>query len=317
MREIFERKHASTRQSLEPAIHFRRKLSLVVLFIAGLGFILTIVINARVAPLPPGAEAASAKEESTHTDYAAPNGNAPQDFSRFSHRELGHARLPCLLCHRREDGASARPKLPGHTPCAGCHAPQFAAGSGPLCAICHTDERSGALKAFPPLQSFNARFDHARHSRGAARPREGCAACHRPTNRGVALSIPTGFNAHTTCYQCHAPRAEGGTMGDISSCGTCHQLGRHVRVSTQSGAYRVNFSHSEHGSRQRLNCNDCHSVRAAMPRSRQVSAPVVAQHSGSARAQSCMSCHNGQRAFGGRDDFSSCKRCHEGQTFRF
>jgi hypothetical protein len=30
---------------------------------------------------------------------------------------------------------------------------------------------------------------------------------------------------------------------------------------------------------------------------------------------SCRNCHNNKRAFG--EEFASCKRCHQGQTFRF
>src|SRR5215813_5077559 len=50
------------------------------------------------------------------------------DFSQFLHSTPYHARLPCLLCHRRES-SSAQPTLPGksgHAPCTGCHAKQFA-----------------------------------------------------------------------------------------------------------------------------------------------------------------------------------------------
>jgi cytochrome c7-like protein len=39
-------------------------------------------------------------------------------------------------------------------------------------------------------------------------------------------------------------------------------------------------------------------------------------HHAPARASSCASCHNGQRAFGG-DDFAACKRCHTGQRWQF
>jgi hypothetical protein len=30
----------------------------------------------------------------------------------------------------------------------------------------------------------------------------------------------------------------------------------------------------------------------------------------------CASCHNGRRAFGGDFDFKNCHRCHTGQSFR-
>jgi hypothetical protein len=39
-------------------------------------------------------------------------------------------------------------------------------------------------------------------------------------------------------------------------------------------------------------------------------------HHANARAQSCMTCHNDRRAFGG-DDFADCKKCHEGNTWHF
>jgi c(7)-type cytochrome triheme protein len=233
-----------------------------------------------------------------------------KDFSKFSHREPAHTRLPCLLCHRRETTA-AQPKRSGHTPCAGCHVEQFARNSGPICTICHSGQTAGSsdVKPFPKLASFDMKFDHSRH-KGA-----GCATCHKPTGRGnVALSIPSGPSAHNTCYQCHTPRAQA-TGRDISSCGTCHSLGAYSRTPVMAKAFQVNFSHAEH-SKQKLDCSECHQVKAGQPQRRQVSAPVPAMHLVSGRAQSCMSCHNGKRAFGD-DNFSNCQRCHEGQTFRF
>jgi c(7)-type cytochrome triheme protein len=236
------------------------------------------------------------------------------DFSRFSHTTPEHARQACLLCHRREDGA-ARPVLPGHAPCAGCHAQQFNDRASAICTICHTDTGSGALKGFPRLKTFNMVFDHARHNTAGARPRGACAACHRPERRGVALSIPAGFGAHATCFQCHAARAQAGGR-DISSCGTCHRVGSYARTPETAQAYRVNFSHAKHDAGEKLSCQSCHQVRAGAPQRRQVTAPVPQEHNRSQRAQSCLTCHDGKRAFGGYD-FASCKRCHTGRTFGF
>src|SRR5206468_8256431 len=73
------------------------------------------------------------------------------DYGRFQHSSRNHSRLPCLLCHRRESN-SPIPKRPGgsnHLPCAGCHAQQFSSSESPICTICHTDVKSGALKSFP------------------------------------------------------------------------------------------------------------------------------------------------------------------------
>jgi len=236
------------------------------------------------------------------------------DFSKFLHSSPNHARMPCLLCHRRESN-SPRPNLPGgsgHAPCAGCHAQQFANNESPICTICHTDARSGAIKSFPQLKSFRVNFDHARHlnMNGVA-----CARCHRPARGGVALSIPSGFNAHSTCYGCHTPRARSGSR-DISSCGTCHKLGGYRRTPSWTTAFRLNFSHAKHGASQKLNCDDCHQVKPGLPQGRQVTAPEAANHHASGRTQSCMTCHDGKRAFGG-DDFTVCKRCHTGNVWRF
>lgn len=233
------------------------------------------------------------------------------DYSKFLHNSRNHARLPCLLCHRRETN-SPRPQLPGqsnHAPCAGCHAQQFSNSDSPICTICHTDVKSGALKPFPRLRSFSMKFDHSRHVKieGVS-----CATCHRPSRGGVALSIPAGFNAHQTCYRCHTPRAQ--SQGrDISSCRTCHQLGGYRRTPEITQAFRVGFSHSKH---QKVTCIDCHQVRAGMPQRRQVTSPAPLNHHARAGTESCMSCHDGKRAFGG-DDFSVCKRCHTGKSWRF
>jgi predicted CXXCH cytochrome family protein len=236
------------------------------------------------------------------------------DFSKFLHSSANHARMPCLLCHRRESNA-ARPALPGgsgHVPCSGCHAQQFANPESPICTICHTDVGSGALKPFPRLKSFRMTFNHARHMNmsGAS-----CTTCHRPARGGVARSIPAGFNAHSTCFGCHTPRANSGGR-DISSCGTCHKPGGYARTPVWTAAFRMNFSHAKHGPSQKLACNDCHQVRAGLPQRRQVTSTEAANHHASGRGQSCMTCHDGKRAFGG-DDFSVCKRCHTGNKWQF
>ena len=246
------------------------------------------------------------------SNLSGPASTAVADFSRFQHENPNHSRLPCLLCHRREND-SVQPTLPGkdkHTPCIGCHQPQFASGSsGPICTICHTDAQTGAMKAFPPLRSFNRKFDHAKHS-GA-----GCNSCHRPANRGVALTIPSGMSAHKNCFGCHGPNADANGK-DISSCGVCHELGRLTRTSHNARAFRMGFSHVRHDSSESLRCLDCHKVLAGRPQGQQVSDPVALNHHAPSRRFSCMSCHNGNRAFGG-DDFSVCTRCHKGSTWRF
>lgn len=273
-------------------------LAVSVLFI---GIVRSASSTAAIAPLPTMGPAPEPQDQTIN-------------FSKFYHSNANHARLPCLLCHRREN-TSARPSLPGgggHLPCMGCHAKEFANSSSPVCVICHTNSQSGALKAFPALRSFNMRFDHARH---ASMGRVSCSTCHRPSRGGVAMTIPAGFNAHVTCYQCHGPQAKSGDR-DISSCGTCHQLGGYSRTTTQAAAFKVGFSHARHGGSQKLSCNECHSVRAGMPQRRQVTSPLAFNHHASAGTKSCATCHTGKRAFGG-DDFSACTKCHQGPQWHF
>ena len=256
--------------------------------------------ESELAPLPQNCDACHKAVQVTNQRVFAHA--QPQNYSQFKHDDRNHARLPCLLCHRRENN-SPQPTLPGkaaHTPCTGCHAQQFSNPASAICTICHTDVQSGKVKAFPPLRSFDARFDHARHA-GTA-----CATCHRSNRRGVGLSIPSRLNAHVTCFSCHTPDAR-----NISSCNTCHQLGRLVRTPEQAPAYRVGFSHANHDATEKLGCGACHRSRG-----RQVSAPLPLNHHAPVGASSCATCHNGQRAFGG-DDFSACKRCHKGSTWHF
>jgi len=272
--------------------------------------------ESELAPLPVNCDtchksAAPEKRASLERVFAHATPQSATDYSQFKHDNRNHARLPCLLCHRRENN-SPQPTLPGkaaHAPCAGCHAQQFANPASAICTICHTDPQSGKVKAFPPLRSFDARFDHAKHSDAA------CATCHRRNRGGVGLSIPSRQNAHVTCFSCHTPGAQANGR-NISSCSTCHQLGRLVRTSEQAAAYRVGFSHASHDASEKLGCAACHQVRAGLPRGRQVSAPAPLNHHAPVGGFSCASCHNGQRTFGG-EDFSVCTRCHKGSQWRF
>lgn len=241
--------------------------------------------------------------------------SAPQDYSKFSHTSPGaHADFGnpanCDSCHQRT-GASVQPTYPGHKACINCHLAQFTTASIPMCTICHVNDlgnQNPALKSFPGLRSFRVSFDHQQHVGVGAR----CAGCHKAARRGVALSIPASLSAHAQCYTCHSP---GLSASHLSNCGTCHTVGGYARTSANARAFSFSFSHATHGARQRLNCTDCHIVRAGLPQSRQVASPATSQHFARSRAQSCLTCHNGKRAFGDTD-FGDCKRCHKGATFR-
>lgn len=251
------------------------------------------------------------------------------DYSKFSHSSpREHADLMgrgnCASCHRRAAGA-LEPKFPQHKDCTGCHLVQFTASNtssstNAICTICHKSEGlyspSAPLKTFPRLMSFAAEFDHAQHLKGieSARPAKGCAACHGPSNRGVAQSIPVRLIAHQACYECHSP---GKSASNTSSCGSCHRLGSYSPTPIAARSFRVGFSHADHGPRERLNCDRCHDVRGrGLPQARQVSSIAPLQHLVNSRAQNCLTCHNGQRAFGESANFTECARCHKRTGFR-
>jgi c(7)-type cytochrome triheme protein len=253
-------------------------------------------------PLPANSEQSSTDEIKSLTNSME---DSPE-LAKFTHTNQYHAQLSCLICHRR-DTNSARLELPGgngHSPCIGCHTQQFENKNSSICTICHTDTEKGSIKSFPPLRSFNVRFDHAKHTKKTS-----CATCHKPTRRGVAKSIPSGARAHASCFQCHSSKA----AHNMSSCSLCHQPGRKGRAISESAkAYSVSFSHAKH----KLACTNCHKVLRGGSRGRQVTAPLASMHFAPRNRQSCATCHNNKRAFGG-DDFADCKRCHQGNSFKF
>ncbi len=237
------------------------------------------------------------------------------DYSKFTHSNESHAALPCLLCHKYDGASPAKVSFPGtqnHAPCAGCHVPHFEnPQSSQMCSICHTDTQTGAMKQFPPLTSFNAKFDHAKHASQA-----NCSTCHKPTQQGIGFSVPTRQNAHATCLQCHSTdsniaktMAEKGT--NIDSCSTCHEQGNPGPVQA-SANYVGSFSHARH---KGMSCNSCHTLRAGTGEN-QVSAPAMVFHKAAGKTQSCATCHNDKRAFGAAE-FNNCARCHQGNSFSF
>lgn len=242
------------------------------------------------------------------------------DYSTFKHTSPRHAAQACTACHQRSGDNSIKPRFPGHAACQSCHMGQFVTATVPMCSICHSDMngQNPPLKSFPTTfkESFNVKFDHAQHMTGVARPQGGCAACHRPLNRGFALTIPAGLNAHSQCYSCHTPTSKSASGKEIASCDVCHDQKAFARTSTNARAFRVGFAHSKHGPRQRLECATCHPLTAGLPQGRQASSPRAAEHLITGGGQSCMTCHNGKRSFGGDLSFKDCRRCHTGSTFR-
>src|SRR5947209_275631 len=240
----------------------RRAIQLAVLAAAAIAILINLTLGSRAASSSMKSVEATASagvgasDEGASSEPASePQQQTAGDFSKFSHTNPMHSRLPCLLCHRRETNSTVPVRSLGHTPCAGCHVQQFNDPRSPICTICHTETVSSKppVKPFPKLQSFGISFDHARHIAGPSRTN--CATCHKPSGRGaVALSIPSGAGAHATCFQCHTPHAAAPDGHDISSCGACHQLGRTPPASSWSRAYTTTpFSHASH-TRKGLSC---------------------------------------------------------------
>ena len=252
--------------------------------------------------------------------FAASPQGPDLDYANFKHTSERHASLSCTSCHQRSDN-SATPRFPGHKACTGCDLAQFVTPNVPMCVICHSDVNGSnpPLKSFPTKFSerFNVRFDHAQHMAGSARPQNGCSACHsRLGSRAAGLTIPTGLAAHGQCYACHTPTSKSQTGREIASCGVCHDEKSYARTATNARAFRFAFSHAKHGPGQRLACADCHLLTAGAPQSHQVSSPAAVEHFASARGQSCLTCHNGKRSFGGDLAFRDCRRCHTSASFK-
>ncbi|MDQ3257032.1 MAG: cytochrome c3 family protein, partial [Acidobacteriota bacterium] len=207
---------ALTHPTRRKSVH--HTLALVVLLASVVGLVALSLFNHRAAASP----ASNASE--TNASLPQQSQMSSVDFSKFLHDSPRHSRLACADCHRREANNSTRPNLPGHKACTDCHLPQFVTANQPMCAICHTDvaSQNPPVKGFPSIRSFNAKFDHAQHNTGAARPQNGCVACHTPASRrAAAMTIPVGFNAHGQCYTCHTSNAQAAGR-DIASCGVCH-----------------------------------------------------------------------------------------------
>lgn len=293
----------------------RQGLTLALLLVLTTALLLVVMLGAHASTGSVDASSASAATLTSLDFNAAPNA-APQDYSKFSHTSPGaHAGFSspasCANCHQR-NGTQTTPSYPGHKACISCHLTQFTTANIQMCTICHVNDLGNtnpALKAFPRLRSFRVSYDHQQHIRAGA----ACATCHKPARGGVALTAPVDLNAHKVCYSCHSP---GASASNLSACGTCHSVGGYALSTPGARAYSASFSHATHGPRQRLNCTDCHTVlRSGLPPTKQVASPATFQHFAKSRAQSCLTCHNGQRAFGDKD-FGDCRRCHKGATFR-
>jgi c(7)-type cytochrome triheme protein len=236
-----------------------------------------------------------------------PDAKPKKVMGRFSHTSPGdHASFGnpgnCSSCHNRAGLTGGT--LPGHRSCDKCHNfPELTQTSAPsFCGICHTNGDKGAVKTVRNIRSFNSLFNHQSHRNN------NCAVCHKP--QGAKQSIPpSNVNVHAQCYTCHTAGSK------IGSCGECHRSGRPGgwNASTASPAYGRAFSHVTHGGRQRLDCNDCHTITRT-GRSDDITSIDTEQHFPKGGQKNCVSCHNDKPTFGEKD-FGDCKKCHTGRTF--
>jgi c(7)-type cytochrome triheme protein len=252
---------------------------------------------------------------------SAENQGPDLDYSNFKHTSQRHASQGCTACHIRTSDNSATPQFPGHKACIDCHASQFLTPNTPMCFICHSDVNGSnpPRKTFPSRfnESFNVKFDHAQHNTGSGRPQSGCQACHTQLGRSAAaMSIPSSISAHNQCYTCHKPGSTSAAGREIASCGVCHETKTYSRTSINARTFRYAFSHAKHGNAQRLACADCHRLTGGLPQGRQASSPAAAEHFPANRETTCLTCHNGKRAFGGDLAFKDCRRCHTSSNFK-
>lgn len=245
---------------------------------------------------------------SAETADPVPQRVSDKSFKAFSHKIPEHTQFACNTCHQRE-AKGVKSMLGGHASCIGCHLNQFTDEDQVICAICHTDTKSSdpPMKDFPAkfIEGFNMKFDHAVHEKGAARPAEGCAACHDPS--GPGKTIPTGFQAHSNCFGCHTAESK------LGQCSVCHQLAPYNRTLQSEYSFKAIFTHKDHNG---VGCNECHNVIAGAPNARQVTNIQILEHR-TTPGNNCLQCHNGRRAFTGNNslDVNSCVRCHGGAIY--
>jgi c(7)-type cytochrome triheme protein len=277
-----------------------RSLKVVLIFCAICTFAVACIQQTAKSPVPLTA---------VETAPLIPASTAAKVFKTFSHKVPEHKKFACDTCHQRE-GRSAQIELAGHESCIGCHLNQFIARDDQLmCTICHDNLKSDppTQRAFPTrfAEGFNMKFDHAAHTRGAGQPREGCAACHKPS--GPGQTIPVGIQTHSTCYACHTAESK------IGTCNVCHQMAPYTRTLQSQYSFKAIFTHGDH---RAVGCDECHKVVPGAPNARQVTHISILEHR-AAPTNTCLQCHNGKRAFTGNDPFNvgSCVRCHKGPGF--
>lgn len=236
-------------------------------------------------------------------------------FTEFSHKVPEHLQFECNTCHSREPGG-IKSQLGGHESCIGCHMNEWIAEEQAICSTCHTDlnSKDPPVKAFPVKfkEGFNTVFKHEDHDNGVGEPKEGCAACHKPSGRGQ--TIQSGFETHATCYVCHKPENKEIPEDKNDSCNVCHKISPYIRTLPSQYSPKIIFSHQDH---TRQSCNECHRVQPGKPQGSQVTHIATLQHVTTTPGNNCLQCHNGRPIFTGNNPANlNCNKCHKDMVIK-
>jgi len=235
-------------------------------------------------------------------------GREMQPTGKFNHTSPKHSQLKCEQCHWRK-ADTIKPRVPGHSACISCHVKEFTSTQFGICSNCHDgiSATRPLAKSFPERQTFGMEFKHQTHAvvDASGKKRADCSSCHNAS--GTRATFP----GHKECYVCHkAPdQVRPGERSPDGNCGVCHTTtGNRKPLSAGGPAYKYRFSHQTHLAKLGNRCDECHKVlgEGAV----EVSQPKLSEHRGAGFANSCGSCHNGKRAFGGEIEHDQCARCH-------
>ncbi len=215
----------------------------------------------------------------------------------FSH-DLHSEMFGCDECHpdvfvaERNANHVGMEKMEAGESCGACHDGDTAFGVAGDCGSCH----QGAEEITIRSTVGEILFSHDVHT-----GMFGCDECHPDIFRAKANSNQVGMKKMEegeSCGACHDGESAFGVAGD---CTTCHSnAGEQVMQTEHVGG--VSFSHDIHN--QMFGCGECHpDTFKAKANSNQVGMQRMAA------GESCGACHDGDTAFGVKDD---CASCHAG-----
>ena len=179
--------------------------------------------------------------------------------------------------------------------CGACHDGDMAFGVKSDCITCHQGASDIAMQS--PVGAVT--FSHDMHT-----DMFGCSECHPDLFVSKANSNQVGMKKMEegeSCGACHDGDMAFDVKGD---CSTCHsgEFNFSEMIEMQSSVGAVPFAHDVHT--EMFGCDECHpDVFKASANSNQVGMKKMEQ------GESCGTCHDGDTAFGVKDD---CTSCHAG-----